>query len=109
MNRFLIKTHIIAYGIMAGVLLLHQPVRAVSAFDLPRTSEKNHQSCLVIDSGSAVLPSLQVKYVPLLSILTEFPYDNFTSGDARPNLLVFSGSGSSFQNKFPRWSSSTFM
>jgi hypothetical protein len=94
---------------MAGVVLLHQPVRAVSAFDKPRTSENNPHSRLAIDAGSAVLPALKVKYVPHLCALSELLYGPFTRDYACPGPVVFSGCGASFQDKFPRWSSSTFM
>lgn len=94
---------------MAGVVLLHLPVRTSAAFGMPHTSKKTRQSCLVVDSGSAVLPSLQEKYVPPHCFVAEFPYDNFIRSDARPGQVTFPGNGSSFQNKFPRWSSSTFM
>lgn len=94
---------------MAAAVLLHQPVRAVSAFDMPHASGENHHSRLVIDAGSAVLPALKVKYVPHLVTLSEFPYNKFTSADTRPGPVVFFGGSASFQDKFPRWSSSTFM
>jgi hypothetical protein len=94
---------------MAGILLMQQPAPLHPAFSTPRPEGKTGHSHWAEDSGFAVLPAVQHKNLPQFCVLSGLPNNKIIPGDVRPGPTVYTGSVAAFQDKFPRWSSSTFM
>jgi len=94
---------------MAAILLMQQPVRVQHPFNITGHEGAAGHSHWSEDSGFAVLPAIQYKSLPQPCIQSVVPCNKTIRGDVRPGPVVYAGSIAAFQDKFPRWSSSTFM
>lgn len=94
---------------MAGILLMYHPAHQFPGPDMSRSDGKTGHSRWVEDTGFAVLPAVQYKNLPQSCLLSVVRCSKTIPGDVRPGPAVYAGSAAAFQDKFPRWSSSTFM
>jgi len=95
--------------LMAGSLLFQQPADAHPALDSTGHAHNSVLAQLIVDTGTAVIPSQKVERIAQLCVLFHVPSHRIIRHEIRSRPAACAAAGPVFQDKFPRWSSSTFM
>jgi len=95
--------------LLAGLLLFQQPAGAHPALDSTGRPHASVLAQLIVDTGTAVIPAQKVERIAQFCVLFHVPSHRIILHEIRSRRAACAPAGPVFQDKFPRWSSSTFM